>query len=75
MILTGMPYTLPSKELVKLFNQSCLRPIASTLLIQKQKTFEEAISQVVVIEKIKIQDGKLKFKKKEPFVKNNNQVE
>lgn len=37
--------------------------------------FKEAISQVVVIEKVKIQDGELKVKKKEPFVKNKNQME
>ena len=70
MILTGMPYTLPQEELVKIFNQSCLRPIASTLLIQQHKMFEEAISQAMVIEKFKIQDEELKVKKKESFTKN-----
>ena len=37
--------------------------------------FQEAISQAIVIEKVKIQDGELKVKKKEPFVKGKNQVE
>ena len=64
MILTSMPYTLPQEELVKMFSQSCLRPITSTLLIQEQKMFEEVISQAIVIEKVKIQDGELKGKKK-----------
>jgi len=58
-----MPYTLPQEELVKLFSQSCLRPITSMLLMQQHKTFEEAISQAVVIERVKIQDGEIKGKK------------
>lgn len=33
MILISMPYTLPQEELMKIFIQSCLRPITSTLLI------------------------------------------
>ena len=33
-ILISMPYTLPQEELVKIFSQSFLRSIASTLLIQ-----------------------------------------
>lgn len=53
-MLTSIPYTLPQEELVKLFNQSCLRPIASTLLIQQHKPFKEAIPQVVIIEIFKI---------------------
>lgn len=62
-ILTNMPYTLTQEELVKLFSQSCLRPIASMLLMQQHETFEDAISQAVVFERVKIQDGKLKGKK------------
>lgn len=61
-ILTSMPYTLPKEELVKLFSQSYLRPIASMLIIQKHKIFEDAISQAVVIERFKIQDKKIKGK-------------
>jgi len=67
-----MPYTLPQEELVKMFSQICLRPIASTLLIQQHKTFEEVISQEVIIEKFKIQYGDIKGKKKEPYVKKKN---
>jgi len=58
-----------------MFIQSCLRPIASTLLIQQCKTFEEVISQAIIIEKVKIQDGEMKTKKKEFYVKNKNQIE
>jgi len=67
-----MPYTLPREELVKIFSQSYLRPIASTLFIQQHKMFEEVISQVVVIKKVKIQDRELKGKRKENYVKNRN---
>lgn len=74
-ILTSKPYTLPQEELVKMFIQRCLRPIASTLLIQQHKTFEEAIFHVVIIEKVKIQDSEIKGNKKEPYVKNKNQME
>jgi len=70
-----MPYTLPQEELVKMFSEGFLRSIASTLLIQKHKTFEEAISQAIVIEKVKIQYGELKGKNKEPYVRNRNQEE
>ena len=62
-ILISMSYTLPQYEPVKLFNQSFLIPIASTLLMQKHKMFEYAISQVVVIKRVKIQDGEIKGKK------------
>jgi len=48
MVLMSMPYTLPQEELVKLFSHICLRSIASTLLIQQHKTFEEAISQALL---------------------------
>lgn len=65
-----MPYTLPQEELVKLFNQSCLRPIASMLLMQQHKIFEDAISQAVVIEWVKIQDGEIKGKKMRRIYKN-----
>ena len=58
-----MPYTLPQEELVKLFSQSCLRPIASMLLMQYHKTFKDAKSQEVVIKWVKIQDGEIKGKK------------
>ena len=72
-VLTSMPYTIPQEELVKLFSQSCLRPIASILQIQQHRTFEEAIAQAVIIERVKIQDGELKLKKKE--YKKGNQYE
>jgi len=49
-----MPYNLPQEELVKFFIQNCLRPISSMLQIQQNKTFEEAITQEVIIEKVKI---------------------
>lgn len=70
-----MPYNLPQEELFKMFSQICLRPIASMLLIQQHKTFEEAISQAILIEKVKIQYGEIKNKKREPYVKNKNQTE
>jgi len=49
-VLTSVPYTLPQE--IKLFSQICLIPIASKLQIQQHKTFEEAISQEVVIERV-----------------------
>lgn len=61
--MTSIPYTLLQEELVKLFGQSCLRLIASMLLMQQHKTFQDAISQAVVIERVKIQDGEIKGKK------------
>ena len=65
-----MPYTLPQKELVKIFSQCCLRPINSTLLIQQHKIFEEVIS--IVTKKVKIHNGEIQGKKKEPYVRNRN---
>jgi len=59
-ILTSMPYTLPQEEFVNMFSQSCLWPIASTLLIQQHNTFKEAISQSIIIKKVKIEDGEIK---------------
>jgi len=70
-----MPYTLPQEELVKIFSQSFLRPITSTLLIQQHKNFEESTSQGIIIKKVKIQDGEIKGKKNEPYVKIKNQIE
>ena len=68
-----MSYTIPQEELVKLFSQSCLRPIASVLKIQQHRTFEKVIAQAVVIERVKIQDGEIKLKKKD--YKKGNQYE
>lgn len=64
MVLISVPYTLPQEELVKLLSQNCLKPIARTLQIQQHKTFEEVISQEVVIERVKIQNGEIKIKNK-----------
>lgn len=61
--------------MVKLFSQIWLRPIASALLIQQHKTIEEAISQVVIIERVKIQYKEIKTKKWEGYTKNKNQIE
>jgi len=58
---------LPQEELVKLFSQNFVRPIASTLQIQQHKTFKEAIVQVVIIKRVKIQDGEIKSKKRENY--------
>lgn len=58
-----MNYTIPSKELVKIFIQIYIHPIANTLHLQQHKTFKEAVAQVVLIEKVKIQDEKIKVKK------------
>jgi len=60
-----MPYTLPQEELVKLFSQSCLRPISSILQIQQHRTFEEAITQAVVIKKVKMEDGEININNQE----------
>lgn len=65
-----MPYTLPQEELVKLFSQNCLRPIASILQIQRYNTLEEVIAQVVIIEKVKIEYGEIKIMRKERYNKN-----
>ena len=73
--MISIPYTLPQKELVKLFSQICLRPIASMLLMQQHKIFEDAISQVVVIEQVKIQDDKIKGKKWEGYTKIKTQTD
>ena len=62
-----MYYMLPQEELVKLFSQNFVRPIASTLQIQQHKTFKEAIVQVVIIKRVKIQDGEIKSKKRENY--------
>lgn len=68
-ILISMLYTLPQEYLVKIFSQICLRPIASNLLIQQHNTFEESIFQLIIIEEVKIQDGEIKGKKRESYVK------
>ena len=70
-----MPYTLPQEELVKLFSQSCLRPIASMLLMKQHKILKDAISQAVVIEWVKIQEGKIKGIKWEGYTKTKMQTD
>lgn len=70
-----MSYALPQEELVKLFSQSYLRHIASSLLIQQYKTFKESISQAVIVEKVKIQYGEIKSKKRDGYIKNKNEIE
>ena len=61
--------------MVKLFSQSCLIPIASMLLMQQHKTFEDAISQAVLIKWVKIQDGEIKSKKWEGYTKTKIQID
>lgn len=68
-----MNYTLPIEELVNIFNKSFIQPILSTLWIQQHNTFEEVVSQVVLIEKVKIQDEDFKVKNKDNYQKFNKE--
>ena len=45
------------------------------LLMQQHKTFEDAISQAIVIEQVKIQDGEIKGKKWEGYTKTKTQTD